>query len=128
VPLPPAPESGTGGSGADIQPLYRAVRMGGREMAAIEQTGSFVLGPGQEIRYFATSAEAAARYARMARLTPWGSGFYEFYATSILYHLIEEWMTVPGGVDRGIETIVVPEHLIPRLSRPLRLSVIPLPW
>ena len=96
-------------------------------MAAIEQTGSFVLGPGQEIRYFATSAEAAARYARMASLTPWGAGVYELYATSILYHLVEEWMRVPGGVDRGIETIVVPEHLLPQLSQPVRLSVIPRP-
>jgi hypothetical protein len=96
-------------------------------MTSIEQSGSFVLGPGQETRYFATSAEAAARYARMASLTPWGSGVYELYATSIRYDLIEEWMRAPGGVDRGIETVVVPEQLLPRLSRPVRLSVIPLP-
>ncbi|MCL2779858.1 MAG: hypothetical protein FWD73_17845 [Polyangiaceae bacterium] len=105
-----APEEA--GEGAGATRLFRAVSPA--ELADIQATGGFRPSPtGLEGKYFSTTAEGAAQYARMAV-----SGFGD-----APYTLVET--TMPSGtaplapfVDRGIPTVVVPNTSLPDLGRP----------
>ena len=110
--------------------LYRAVTQAGlHDLAA--RSGTFRNLPGIESKYFSTSAEGAASYARQTYLR--GGVMYEGPYTIVETEIPESAMTPgmipPFGVDRGISTVVVPTEKLPLLSpgEPLNYAPVP-PW
>jgi hypothetical protein len=93
--------------------LYRAVR--GAEAENIRNTGVFTNPPGIEAKYFALSLGGARTYASRAD-TQFDDGPYHLVKTTIRSDLISPSMLV--SVDGGIETVVLPTHLLPHLALP----------
>jgi RHS repeat-associated protein len=104
--------------------IYRAVQPG--ELSSIERTGAFSNPAGIENKYFSTTAEGAASYGRQAG-TAYRDGPYTIVESSIPRSAIADDMIVPGGVDGGIPTIVVPTTSLPSLSTPLVWNYSPVP-
>ena len=104
-----------------VTTLWRAVKPA--ELADMQTTGVFRNLGSAEGKYFATTAEGAASYAKQA--------FYGFQDPP--YTLIR--VEAPGSllqqlgiqaVDRGIPAVVVPNQALPRLT-PQILDYFPLP-
>jgi len=102
--------------------VWRAVKPA--ELVDIQTTGVFRNLGSAEGKYFSTTAEGAASYAKQA--------FYGFKDPP--YTLIR--VEAPGSllqqlgiqaVDRGISTVVVPNHALPGLL-PQVLHYFPLPF
>lgn len=98
--------------------LARAVRPA--ELASIRQLGSFANVVGIEVKYFATSIDAARRFAAMAD-TRFGDGPYTIVTT-----YIDRVLLLPPGsrviVDGGIEAIAIPSGLLYSLQPPTVLE------
>lgn len=91
--------------------LYRAVL--GDELSDIAERQAFRNPSGIESKYFSTSAEGAASYARQAAHA-FGEGPFTIIETSIASNLITRQMRVT--VDRGVSTVVLPTRLLPSLG------------
>lgn len=111
------------GRGGGLIDLYRAVKPA--ELADIQATGGFrTLAGGVEGKYFTTSAEAAASYARQAV-----RAFNDPAYTIVRTQVPESVLRTPGisaTVDRGIPAYVLPEEVLPSL-RPEILDYSPVP-
>jgi len=110
-------------SGAGTTALYRAVA--DAEMESINATNAFSNPAGIEAKYFSTSADGAASYAKQTVGTGLYQGPYTIVKTSIPSELITDQMT--ATVDRGISTVVVPTEMLPSLSTPVPLNYSPVP-
>lgn len=113
--------------GDDAIDLYRAVNS--TELADINSRNSFRNPFGTENKYFATTAEGAASYAKQA-YQHGGllyEGPYSIVGTKLERSLVTDIMRAPLGVDRGIQTLVVPTELLPRLGSPTVLPYAPIP-
>ena len=90
-------------------------------------SGKFKNPAGIESKYFSTSPEGAASYAKQTyqRGGALYEGPYTIVETKIPTSTIKPDMTV--SVDRGISTVVVPSNKLPSLApgRPLNYSPIP---
>jgi RHS repeat-associated protein len=101
--------------------LYRAV--GPAELADIQANNGFRnLGPA-EGKYFTTSPEAAASYARQA-VSGFGDPPYTLIQTSVPNSIFSGLQ--PAIVDRGIPTWVIPNDRLPGLV-PQVLNTMPIP-
>lgn len=124
--LPVSLEAGTPatmGPGAATS-LYRAV--GPAELQnLVARSGAFWNPIGIEAKYFSTSAEGAASFARQAFGTGLYQGPYTIVETKIPTNLITPGMRV--SVDKGISTVVVPTEILPALSPARALNFTPLP-
>jgi len=118
-----APDPPAAGGGGRFVDLYRAVKPA--ELADIQATGSFrTLAGGVEGKYFTTSAEAAASYARQA-VRAFGDPPYTIVRTQVP----ESVLLRPGisaTVDRGIPAYVLPDKVLSGL-RPETLNYTPVP-
>lgn len=104
----------------EMVPLYRAVAPA--ELASIRATGGrFTNPPGNEVKYFSTTPQGAMQYGQMAQQT-YKDGPYSLVGTSIPKAAITPDMVVPGGVDRGIPTIVVPTPKLPLLTPAVEIA------
>lgn len=54
-------------------------------------------------------------------------GPYTIVGTQLERALVTDMMRAPWGVDRGIQTIVVPSEMLPRLAPPTVLPYTPIP-
>ncbi len=119
-----SPGTATGGGSGGYQPLYRAVK--GPELDDIlDNKGAFKNPLGIENKYFATSPEGAASYAKQSH-GAFGDGPFTIIETRIPAGSIKPDMKV--SVDAGgISTVTVPTELLPTLApgRPLNMSPIP---
>jgi RHS repeat-associated protein len=109
-----SPNRGGGGGGGSIR-LYRAVTQA--ELADLNvNSGKFRNPAGIETKYFSTTEEGAACYARQAYRAgePIYEGPYTIVETEIPSAAISAEMRVT--VDRGVNTIVVPSGSLPLLS------------
>ena len=115
-------------SGGESVSLFRAVTSA--ELADINSLGRFrVPSGGNEGKFFATSAEGAASYAKQAYEAGglFREGPYTIVGTQLERALVTDMMRAPWGVDRGIQTIVVPSEMLPRLAPPTVLPYTPIP-
>ncbi len=97
--------------GSELVNVYRAV--GPDELADIAATGAFNNIPGLEGKYFTTSAEDAANYARQAV-----KGFRDPPYTIVGTQVPRSVLGQPGisaVVDRGIPAYVIPNESLPGL-------------
>ena len=102
--------------------IYRAVSP--NELRNIQQTGAFSSLPGLQGKYFTTSENAAASYARQAV-----NGFGDPPYTIVSAKISESVLRQPGisaEVDRGIPAYVIPNGNLPGLT-PYILNYSPLP-
>ncbi|SDX97230.1 RHS repeat-associated core domain-containing protein [Lysobacter enzymogenes] len=90
--------------------LYRAV--GPDELSDILHTGAFLNRGSAEGKYFTTSAEHAASYARQAE-SAFGDPPYTIVSTEVSEAVLEG--LVPVTVDRGIPAWVIPDNRLPQL-------------
>lgn len=111
----------SGGGEATTQ-LYRTVMQ--TELDDIASRGAFRNPAGIEVKYFSTSPEGAASYARQAA-RGFGDGPFTLVETSIPTRLIAPEMRVV--VDRGVDTVVVPTQSLPSLSAPQVWDFMPVP-
>jgi hypothetical protein len=79
---------------------------------------------GLEVKYFSTSAEGAASYARQAAKS-FGDGPFTIVETSIPSRMISPSMRVT--VARGVQSVVVPTSSLPALSTPQVWIFVPVP-
>jgi filamentous hemagglutinin len=108
---------------ADLVTLWRAVKA--EELADIRATGSFRNLGSAEGKYFSSTAEGAASYAKQASRAWPQEGTYTLVRTEISRSLLTPEMT--ATVDQGrIPAVVVSDALLPRL-RPTILDPIPSP-
>jgi hypothetical protein len=105
-------------------PLFRAVSPA--ELADLGATGAFRNPLGAEVKYFSTTAEGAASYARQTVGTGLYQGPYTIVRTEVPTNLVNSPL-LRSTVDRGIPTIVVPTQTLPRLAPPVTLPATPLP-
>ncbi|HYO56161.1 kelch repeat-containing protein [Archangium sp.] len=111
------------GGGEKLVDLYRAV--GPDELADIRATGAFRTLPGvAEGKYFTTSAEAAASYARQA-VKSFGDAPYTIVHTQAPESVLR-MPDVYASVDRGIPAYVIPINALPGLQ-PQILNYSPVP-
>jgi hypothetical protein len=94
-------------------PLFRAVMQS--ELDDIVSQQAFRNPFGIEVKYFSTTAEGAASYARQAHRA-FGDGPFTLIETRMPANLVNS--TMRATVDRGINTVTVPTELLPLLSRP----------
>jgi hypothetical protein len=113
----------TAEANASRTPLYRAVQQG--ELADIQATNAFRNPVGIEVKYFSTTPEGAASYARQAFRAWPQEGPYTLVTTDISTELISNEMTCV--VDRGVSTVVVPDALLPGLNPPVVQPFFPIP-
>jgi RHS repeat-associated protein len=103
-------------------PLWRAVK--DSELQDILNTNQFRNIPGLESKYFATTEQAAASYAKQAV-----NGFkdppYTIVQTSIPKKLVTSEMRLT--VDNDVTSIVLPDRLLPNLAPPKALPYMPIP-
>jgi len=114
--------SGVIGESRGLVTVYRAV--GPAELAGISKTGSFTNLAGLEGKYFTTSAQAAASYARQAV-----QGFGDPAYTIIRSKVPQSVLNLPGisaTVDRGIPAYVIPNQYLPGM-KPSILNYSPIP-
>jgi hypothetical protein len=117
-----AGEAGT--AGGEATSLFRAVNP--TELEDITaNSGAFRNPPGVEVKYFSTSPEGAASYARQTFGTGLYEGPYTVVGTQIPSSMITPEMTVT--VDRGISTVVVPTQTLPALEPARIFNFTPLP-
>jgi hypothetical protein len=102
--------------------LYRAVTHG--ELGDIAASGAFRNPFGIENKYFSTSAEGAASYARQASRA-FGEGPFTIVETRIPTNAITPQMR--SIVDRGIPTVTVPTQELDRLATPRIWNHMPVP-
>jgi hypothetical protein len=96
--------------------LFRAVTA--TELKDMMATGAFKTLPGQEVKYFATTARGAASYAEQATRA-FGDGPFTIVRTSIPTRAIQSFGSVDPVVGQGaIQTVVVPTQSLPLLSTP----------
>jgi hypothetical protein len=104
--------------------LFRAVEPA--EFADIVAQGAFRNPLGIESKYFATTAEGAAREAQM--LSRLGAGPFTIVETSIPNGVLR---SLPAGnilaVDGGVSTVVLGSEHLPLLGAPQVMPFIPLP-
>lgn len=86
--------------------------------------GAFRNPLGIENKYFSTTAQGAASYARQTFRTGLYEGPYTIVQTSIPTRAIDS--TMRATVDRGISTVTVPTELLPQLSPANPLNFAPL--
>ena len=70
------------------------------------------------------------RISRTAGVRTWRlfrEGPYTIVGTQLERALVTDMMRAPWGVDRGIQTIVVPSEMLPRLAPPTVLPYTPIP-
>lgn len=108
--------------------LYRAVTQAELDDLAVH-CGTFRNPPGIETKYFSTSAEGAASYARQTyqRGGALYEGPYTIVETEIPVSTVTPELIPPFGVDRGISTVVVPTEKLPLLSPAQPLHDTPVP-
>lgn len=102
--------------------IFRAVGLD--ELADIQKSGAFNNLPGLEGKYFTTSAESAADYARKA-VKGFGDPPYTIVHTQVPSSVLNQ----PGiyaTVDGGIPAYVIPNNNLPGLT-PNVLNYSPLP-
>lgn len=109
-------------AGAGTTTLYRAVMP--NELADIEASNVLQNTVGNEVKYFSTTAEGAASYGQQAAKA-FGDGPFTIVQSSIPTSAITTEMQVV--VDGGIQTVVVPTELLPKMSQPIILPSTPLP-
>ncbi|MCB9507766.1 MAG: hypothetical protein H6700_02610 [Myxococcales bacterium] len=114
------PLAGTGGGATS---LFRAVTQSELDNIAAAG-GRFSNPPGIEVKYFSTSAQGAASYARQAAQA-FSDGPFTIVETSIADSLIAP--TMRATVDRGIQTIVVGTEDLGALAPARVWSYTPLP-
>lgn len=104
--------------------LFRAVNPDELSQLSADD-GAFVNPAGSEVKYFSTTPEGAASYAKQT----FGTGLYEGPYTIVQTTIPSSSITpiMQATVDRGISTITVPTRLLPSLSPASPLSSIPLP-
>jgi len=85
--------------------LYRAV--GPAELASIEKTGAFNNIRGINEKYFTTSAEEAASYAKQA-VKAFGDAPYTTIRTQVPNSILKDLS--PTSVDRGIDAWIIPTN------------------
>ncbi len=113
-----------GAAEGGMTPLFRAVNPAelsdiGANAGAFRNLGS------AEGKYFSTTAEGAASYARQTFGTALYEGPYTIVQTAIPSSSVTPLMG--ATVDRGISTIVVPNNLLPTLTPGRGLPFTPLP-
>jgi RHS repeat-associated protein len=104
--------------------LYRAVTS--EELATIVNSGGRFVADAGGGKYFATTAEGAAQYARMASRA-FGDGPYTIVRTTIERGLLRALPDATVVVDRGIGTVRLPGSALPRLGPAEILLAAPLP-
>lgn len=104
-----------------ITSLYRAV--GPAELEDIQATGAFQNLGSAEGKYFTTSSEAAAAYARQA-VNAFGDEPYTIVQTNVPNSILNDLSSV--NVDRGIPAYVVPNESLPGLT-PNVMNYSPIP-
>jgi len=117
-----------GSAASDTTQLFRAVSESElQDLSA--RSGAFRNPPGTEVKYFATSPEGAASYARQTfqRGGALYEGPYTIVESEIATSAVTPEMVVLGGVDRGIGTIVVPTEGLPLLKPATPLNYTPIP-
>jgi hypothetical protein len=108
------------GGGSGTTQLFRAVSPA--ELASIKGLGTFTNPPGIESKYFSTSLSGAQSYAAQGEAA-FGDEPYSFVQTSIPNSQITPEMVPVGGVDGGIETVVVPTETLPVLEPPVIIEL-----
>jgi RHS repeat-associated protein len=101
--------------------LYRAI--GPAELVDIQTTGVLRNLGSAEGKYFTTSAEAAASYAKQA-VRAFGDPPYTIVRTTVPNKIFEGLTSAP--VDRGIQAWVIPSNRLPGLA-PQVLDTMPIP-
>jgi len=109
------------GAGRGTTSLYRAV--GPSELADIKAMGAFRNLGSAEGKYFTTSAEGAAAYAKQA-VRSFGDQPYTIVRTDVRGSVLNG--LTPASVDRGIPAWVVPSERLPGLV-PRVMNHSPLP-
>ena len=102
--------------------LYRSVLQD--ELDDINAKGEFDNPYGTENKYFSTSAEGAAQYARMSK-NAFGWGPYTTVETSVDPATLDSMNMI--GVDSGIPTVVIPTSMLPGLTPPVIWSYSAIP-
>jgi len=117
-----AAEGGAVAASDKLVTIYRAV--GPAELASISKTNALSSVAGLEGKYFTTSAEAAASYARQA-VKAFGDPAYTIVSTRVPQSVLN----LPGitaTVDRGIPAYVIPNKNLQGLA-PKILNYSPVP-
>ena len=113
------------GTGAETVSLFRTVEPG--ELADLGAQNAFRNPFGIESKYFSTTAEGAAREAKMLSGFS-GTGPFTIVETSIPRSVLG---LLPAGhilsVDRGVSTVVLGSEHLPLLSTPQVWTYVPLP-
>lgn len=107
-----------------IADLYRAVNPAELE-DIVSHGGAFRNPPGIERKHFSTAPGGAISYAQQTYGTGLYQGPYTLVGTQIPTNLITPDMR--ANVDRGIDTVTVPTHLLPALSPAKIIGPIPVP-
>ncbi|WP_416391616.1 hypothetical protein NR756_02680 [Alloalcanivorax xenomutans] len=101
--------------GNDLVDVFRAV--GPDELADIQKTGAFNNIPGLEGKYFTTSAESAASYAKQA-VNAFGDQPYTIVTSKVPRSVLKK-PGISATVDRGIPAYVLPKRdlsgMVPRV-------------
>ena len=107
----------------EVTPIHRVVQ--DEELADIQSTGIFRPSPyGSEGKYFSSTPEGAASYAQQA-YNRYNDPPYTLVESSIPSEFLTPDMRV--NVDRGIDTYVIPNDLLPYLNPPVIRDSIPIP-
>lgn len=112
-----------GSAGGGSTTLYRAV--GPAELADIAKTNSLRSIPGLEGKYFTTSPEAAANYARKA-VKAFNDPPYTIVGTQVPRSVLNQ-PGISATVDGGIPAYVIPNASLPGLTTPSIWNYSPLP-
>ncbi|HKQ71893.1 MAG TPA: RHS repeat-associated core domain-containing protein, partial [Polyangiaceae bacterium] len=111
------------GAGEAMTTLYRGVMPA--ELESIGQTGRFINLGSAEGKYFSTTVEGVSSYARGA-VKAFGDPPYTLVTTQIPTRLLTPQMG--AVVDRGIQSFVIPDALLPGLTPTVQpFMVVPLP-
>ena len=108
--------------GDEVVDLYRAV--GPEELESIRATEQFTNLPGLESKYFTTSAEDAADYAKQA-VRAFGDEPYTIIKTQVNKKVLNQ-PNINATVDGGIPAVVLPNKDLKNL-KPKELNYSPLP-
>lgn len=108
--------------GDELVDVFRAVKPD--ELADIQKTGAFNNLPGLEGKYFTTSAESAASYAKQA-VNAFGDLPYTIVKSQVPLSVLNQ-PGISAAVDRGIPAYVLPNKDLPGLI-PQVLNYSPVP-
>jgi hypothetical protein len=112
------------GVASEMTPLFRAV--GDAELGIIQSSGGRIPPSlyGMDVKYFSSTAEGAASYARQA-VQGFGDAPYTIVETSIPQSLMSpDWMV---QVDRGVSAVVVPMDYLGALTNAVPWNYMPIP-